>query len=89
MLDEIREFESLKSLENEKFEVGIFESFEFESGASLEFESLKRNPAWKFGAAATRVARRSKAKDRWRRVGVHRAARRLEFESLRAWSLKV
>ena len=32
MLDEIREFESLKSLENEKFEVGIFESFEFESG---------------------------------------------------------
>ena len=87
MLDEIREFESLKSLENEKFEVGKFESFEFESGR--EFESLKRNPAWKFEAAAKRVARRSKAKDRWRRVGVHRAARRLEFESLRAWSLKV
>ena len=58
-------------------------------GASLEFANLNRNPAWKFEAAATQVARRSKAKDRWRRIGVHRAARRLEFESLRAWSLKL
>ena len=33
-------------------------------GASLEFESFNGNPAWKFEAAATRIARRSKAKDR-------------------------
>ena len=35
-------------------------------GANLELESLNGNPAWKFEAAATRVARGSKAKDRWR-----------------------
>ena len=34
--------------------------------ASLGLESLNGNPAWKFEAAATRVARRSKAKDRAR-----------------------
>ena len=69
-----------------------FESLRVSSlkvGASLEFESLKRNPDLKFEAAARRAARRSKAKDRWRRVEAHRAAFRFEFESLRAWSLKV
>ena len=57
MLDEIGEIESSKSLENEGFEVWKFESFEFESGVSLELESLNGNPAWKFEAAATRCAR--------------------------------
>ena len=32
MLDEMGEFEKLKSLENDEFEVSKFESFEFESG---------------------------------------------------------
>ena len=32
MLDEIGEFEHVKSLENEEFQVSKFESFEFQSG---------------------------------------------------------
>ena len=58
-------------------------------GASLEFESFNENPAWKFEAAWQSAlhegARRRTAGER---VGAHRAALRLEFESLRAWSLK-
>ena len=67
----------MKSLKFESLRV-----WSLKVGASLEFESLKRHPALKFEAAATRVARRSKAK-------VHQAAFRFEIESLRAWSLKV
>ena len=58
-------------------------------GASLEFESLNGIPAWKFEAAATRVARRSNPKDRGRTRRGSPSSPRLEFESLRAWSLKV
>ena len=60
-------------------------------GANLEFESLNGNPAWKFEAAATRVARGSKAKDRWRtRRGSQSSpqARVRKFESLEFESLK-
>ena len=35
MLDQIGEFEQLKSLENEEFEVRKLESFEFESGCEF------------------------------------------------------
>ena len=65
-------------------------------GASLEFESLHGNPAWKFEAAATFIARRSKAKDRGgtRRGSQSRPQARvrkfesLEFESLKPRGLK-
>ena len=60
-------------------------------GASLEFESLHGNPAWKFEAAATFIARRSKAKDRGgtRRGSQSRPQARVrKFESLEFESLK-
>ena len=62
------------------------------ASASLEFESLKSNSAWKFEAAATRVARGSKEKDRWRRVRrgsqSNPRARVRKFEGLEFESLK-
>ena len=59
--------------------------------ASLEFESLNGNPACKIEAEATRVARRTKAKDRGRtRRGSQNSpqARVRKFESLEIESLK-
>ena len=81
MLGEIGEFQVLKSSENEEFEVCKIDCFEFESGASLEFDSLSGNPAWKFEAAATRFARRSQATDRGRtRRGSQSSPQEFEFE---------
>ena len=50
-------------------------------GASSEFESLDGNPAWKFERTLREGARRRTAGER---VGAHRAALRLEFESLKS-----
>ena len=76
----------MKSLKFERLNV-----WSLKVGASLEFESLSRNPAWKFEAAATRVAQRSKAKDRGRtRRGSQSSpqARVRQFESLEFERLK-
>ena len=83
MLDEVGEIENWKSLENEEIEVWEFRVWKWarvwglKDWMRLQHGSLNR---LREGA-------------RWRtageRVGVHRAAPRLEFESLRAWSLKV
>ena len=70
----------MKSLKLESLKVSSLKV-----GASFEFESLNGNPAWKFEAAARRVARRSKAKDRGRtRRGSQSSpqARVRKFESL-------
>ena len=58
-------------------------------GANLEFESLNGNPAWKFEARQHALREGARRRTAGERGGAHRAALRLEFESLRAWRLKV
>ena len=66
----------MKSLKFERLTVSSLKV-----GASLEFDSLNGNPAWKFEAAATRFARRSKATDRGRtRRGSQSSPQEFEFE---------
>ena len=81
MLDEMGEFEKLKSLENEEIEVSKFESFEFESGREFgvwKFVWGSSLEVWSRGNALREGARRRTAGER---VGVYKAALRLEFES--------
>ena len=90
MLDEIGEIENLESLENEEFEV---ENLRVSSLKVAQVLSLKVRMGIQLGSLKSRqrVARGSKAKDRWRtRRGSQSSpqARVRKFESLEFESLK-